>query len=422
MKVHKILAQIFNITIFFGILCGCNAYANPLCSPERFAEPFNISRNITINEVADYKFEILQKQNNIINLSSKLNENNISVAFSQDAELTDSSEVSGLGKPSKTSSISLSYSLNFYQKNIKNRLLKEQIKLNKIQLHQLQLKRQIAKLKMIVELSQANNLNLLYHEKQSLIDEQIKYYSALREAGKPDFDKELSVQSEASTNRDKIFANSIVINDLKQKLTLDETTSKLIKMSGGPLTAFTPDVCQLENFQILNLSLEIRALQVELESLDFDKNFELNFDSTISSQFDRRGQNSNQAQASIVFSKNLYDGGQTVNERSKLRSNINLKKQQIKEILLSSKNDMILRKSREEVLITSLESIKSEIQGIDERIKELKQRQNLGQTVFLEITSNKKEKLRLQESALRITTDFINGWFDFLSNRRQRNV
>ena len=163
-------------------------------------------------------------------------------------------------------------------------------------------------------------------------------------------------------------------------------------------------------------------MQVELESLDFDKNFELNFDSTISSQFDRRGQNSNQAQASIVFSKNLYDGGQTVNERSKLRSNINLKKQQIKEILLSSKNDMILRKSREEVLITSLESIKSEIQGIDERIKELKQRQNLGQTVFLEITSNKKEKLRLQESALRITTDFINGWFDFLSNRRQRNV
>ena len=422
MKTTKIISYFLNITIFFGILTGNSVFAAPSCGTERFPEAFYISKNLVINEIADYKFEILQKQNDITDLFRKLNENFLSVTFSQDAEVSDSSEVSGLGKPSKTSSISLSHSLNFYQQNFKNRLLKEQIKLNKIQLHHLQLKRQIAKLKMIAELSQANNLNLLYYEKQSLIDEQIKYYLALREAGNPDFDNELSVQSEASTNRDKIFANSIVINDLKQKLTLDEITSKLIKINDGSLTLFTPDVCKLTNFQILNLSLEIRALQIELESLAFDKNFDLNFQSTISSQVDRRGSNFNQAQASIVFSKNLYDGGQTENERRKLRSNINLKKRQIKEIILSSKNDSILRKSREEVLITSLASIETEIQGINKRIKELNQRQNLGQTVFLEITNNRKEKLRLQESAIRITTDFIKGWYDFLSDKEQNDV
>lgn len=422
MKVIKILAQFSHITIFFSVLFGYSSYANPLCNSERFAEPFFMAKNIVTNEVTDYKFEILQKQNNIENLSRKLNENNFLVTFSQDAETTDSSEVSGLGKPSKTSSITLSHSLNFYQKHIKNKLLKEQINLEKIQLYQLKTKRQIAKLKMISELSQANNLDLLYHERQSLIDEQIKYYSALREAGNPDFDKELSVQSEASTNRDKIFANSIVINDLNQKLSLDEINSKLVEIRYGPLNLFSADICKLENFLILNLSIEIKVLQIELESLAFNKNFELNFDGSISSQVDRKGSNSNQAKASIVFSKKLYDGKQTENERRKLRSNINLKKKQIKEIILSSKNDMILRKNKEEVLITSLESIMLEIQGIDERIKELKQRQTLGQTVFLEITSNRKEKLRLQESALRIITDFITGWYEFLSNRRQSNV
>ena len=422
MKVSKILSHFFAITIFIGILSGYDANANPLCDTQRFSEPFLISQKLVVREVVDYKFEILQQQNNISDLYRKLNENNFSVTFSQDAEVLDSSEVSGIGKPSKTSSITLSHPLNFFQQNMKKRLLEEQVKLNKIQLHQLQLKRQIAKLKMIAELSQANELHLLYNEKQRLIDEQIKYYSAWRAAGKPDFDKELSVQSEASTNRDKIFANSIVINDLRQKLSLNEAEFRLVSTGNIPLSENNIQLCNLENFQVLNLALEIRVLQIEFERLAFDKNFELNFDSKLSSQVDRRGSNSNQAQATIVFSKNLYDGDQTENERRKLLSNINLKKQQIKEALLSSKNDMILRKNREEVLITSLESIKSEIQGMDDRIKELKQRQNLGQTVFLEITSNKKEKLRLQESALRITTDFIKGWYEFLADKRQNDA
>ena len=422
MKVIKTVAQFFVISIFFGTFVGCNALANPLCGSARFAEPSFISENLVISEVADYKFEILQKQNNIDNLFNKLSQNNFLVTFSQDAETTNSSKVPGLGKPSKTSSISLTHSLNFYQKNIKKRLLEEQIKLEKTQLLQLKSKRQISKLKMIVELAQANNLDLLYNERQSLIEEQIKYYSALREAGKPDFDKELLAKSEATTNRDKIFANSIVINELKQKLSLDETNSNLVKINHGALNIIADDVCKLENVQILNLSIEVKVSQIELESLAFDRNFELNFESSISSQFDRKGGNSNQAQASIVFSKKLYDGKQTENERRGLRSNINLKKKQIKEIIASSRNDMILRKNKEKVLITSLKSIRAEIQGIDNRIEELEQRQNLGQTVFLEITSNRKEKLRLQESAQRITTDFIIGWYDFLSNRRQNDV
>ena len=422
MKVIKSISHFLSITIFFGILSGFSAVANPLCSIERFTQPFLLSTNIVVNEVADNKFEIMQKQNNISDLSAKLNENNFSLTFTQNAQISETSERSGFGMPEKTSTISLSHSLNFYQQNIKHRLLKEQIKLEKIQLHQLQLKRQIAKLKLIAELSQANNLNSLYLEKKRLIDEELKYYSAWRDAGKPDFDKELSVQSEASTNRDKIFANSILVNDLKQKMSIDDKTSKLVTIPTTPLSILLADVCKLENFQVLNLSLEIRVLNMELESLAFDKDFELNLEGKLSSQVDRRGNNSNQTQASIVFSKNLYDGDQTKNERKKLLSDINLKKSQIKEIILSSNNDMILRKNREEVLITSLNSISAEIQGIDERIKELKQRQNLGQTVFLEITSNKKEQLRLKESALRITTDFITGWYDFLSNRRQKNV
>lgn len=422
MKINKNVSHFLNITIFFGVFSGFSAVANPLCNIERFTQPFLLSTNIVINEVADNKFEIIQKQNNISDLSAKLNENNFSLTFTQNAQISENSERSGFGMPEKTSAISLSHSLNFHQQNIKRRLLKEKIKLAKIQLIQLQLKRQIAKLKLIAELSQANNLNSLYLEKKRLIEEELKYYSAWRDAGKPDFDKELLVQSEASTNRDKIFANSILINDLKQKLSIDDITSKLVTIRTPPLNILLADVCKLENFQVLNLSLEIRVLNIELESLAFHKDFELNLEGKLSSQVDRRGNSSNQTQASIVFSKNLYDGDQTKNERKKLLSDIDLKKSQIKEVILSSNNDMILRKNREEVLITSLNSINAEIQGIDERIKELKQRQNLGQTVFLEVTSNKKEQLRLKESALRITTDFITGWYDFLSNRRQKNV
>ena len=153
MKVSKIITHSSTIAIFFTVLSGFGAVAASLCNTERFSAHFLLSQNVVVKDVADFKFEILQKQNNISNLSSKLSENNLLVDFSQDAEISDSSEISGLGKPTKTSSISLSHSLNFYQQNIKDNLLKEQLKLEKIQLHQLQLKRQIAKLKMIATFS-----------------------------------------------------------------------------------------------------------------------------------------------------------------------------------------------------------------------------------------------------------------------------
>ena len=414
--------QILAISIFLSILSGFRAIADDFCNTERFTPLFLLSQNIVTENVSDFKFEILQKQNDIANLSNKLRENDFSVTFSQDVKSSNSSEISGFGKPAKNTSISLGHPLNFFQRNTKTQLIKEQIKLEKLQLYQLRLKRQIAKLKMIAELSQANKLKLLYLEKQRLIDDQLRYYSAWRDAGKPDFEKELATQSEASTNRDKIFANSILIEDLKQKMSIDEQSSNLVSIGDIQLSVLPADNCILENFQVLSLGLEKRVLEIELKSLEFDKNFELKFESTISSQVDRRGNNSSQAQASIVFSKNLYDGKLSKNERAKLISNINLKNKQIRDLVLSSKNDMILRRSREEVLTTSLKSIKAEIMGINERIDELQQRQNLGQTVFLELTSNKKEKIRLQESALRITTDFITGWYDFLSNKRPDDV
>ena len=132
------LTQCVAVTIFFGILSGHGAIANSSCGVQRFTEPFSLSQKLVVKEVSDYKFEILQQINNIRDLSRKLNENNFSITFSQDAEVLDSSESSGIGKPSKSSSIALSHSLNFYQQSFKKRLLREQVKLNESQLNQLQ--------------------------------------------------------------------------------------------------------------------------------------------------------------------------------------------------------------------------------------------------------------------------------------------
>ena len=71
MKVSKILSHFFAITIFIGVLNGYNANANPLCDTQRFSGPFLISQKLVVREVVDYKFEILQQQNNINDLYRK---------------------------------------------------------------------------------------------------------------------------------------------------------------------------------------------------------------------------------------------------------------------------------------------------------------------------------------------------------------
>ena len=72
------------------------------------------------------------------------------------------------------------------------------------------------------------------------------------------------------------------------------------------------------------------------------------------------------------------------------------------------------RKKTEGVFILSINSLEKQLNELKTRIEELDLRSSMGQSVFLDYSNKKIEYLELKEGLLRLKTDFLTGWIDFL--------
>ena len=74
--------------------------------------------------------------------------------------------------------------------------------------------------------------------------------------------------------------------------------------------------------------------------------------------------------------------------------------------------------SKEQLFLASLKSIKNDIAGVQKRLRELDERERLGQTVFVEKSNLKIEEAALAESLLRLAADLYQEWYKFQIDKK----
>lgn len=392
-----------------------------LCNIERFQPVYN-TLTLFPNDLVKYKFEIADAENKLTNLNSQLNQNSFSLGLTMEARSDTDDFQDEFDSGELTSSLSLNIPLNLKKIKLENQLKEQRLELGRLELQSLKRQQIIEKLSLIVDYAEAIELHSIL--KSRLLNNQVlmSYYSELRNSGNPDFDSELQVKATITRIKDKIFANSIRLSNIKQSLGAVENQIPQFKINKVDMKPLNVETCSLVDLRLIKAKLELNIHEIEDKLLDLEARTSLSSSLTLSNTQENNGQDSDAARAQLTLSIPLYDGGRTSDDKAfKLRQQ-SIRKREILEFTKSQASDLALQFSKEQVFKSSLAGVKEEINNFEARIEEFNERQELGQTSFPEFSKTKDEKLKLNESRLRIKKEFLESWFIFLNDKFEKEA
>ena len=391
------------------------------CNVERFLPVYN-TLNLFPNDLVKYKFEIADAENRLTDLKSQLNQNSFSMGLTMEAKSDTDDFQDDFDSGELTSSLSFNIPLNLKKIKLENQLKGQRLELAKLELQSLERQQIIEKLSLIVDYAEATELEDILGSR--LLNNQVlmSYYSELRNSGNPDFDSELEVKATITRIKDKIFANSIRLSNIKQSLGAVGKQIPPFQIDKVNMKPLNVETCSLVNLRLIKAKLELNINEIEGKLLELEARASLSSSFTLSNTKENNGSNSDAARAQLTLSMPLYDGGKTSDNKAFNLRQQSIRKREILEVTESQASDLALQFSKERVFKSSLAGVQEEIKNFEARIEEFNERQELGQTSFPEFSRTKDEKLKLNESRLRIKKEFLKSWFIFLNDKFEKEA
>ena len=401
------------------------SYANQLtgdeqdpkqCGTQRFIGPYDALKYIPENLPA-IKHDIKAKFREIENLERELDQHDWSVTISQNIETKNFADGQYRRTPGALSSVSISHPLNIAKLKHRQKLLSKKLELSNISLASLQRENISRKLSLLVDLKEAQNLKRILNLKLSIKRQLKSYYSTLRESGQPEFEKELQLTSEILVLNDQILGNSVNMASTLLQLGLSNEPELPVFFKPFNILPFS-DSCDFETFELLILKKQIEIAEIELQ--DLDKTFDYAIDFSLEFQTNRvDNQNVTEAaSASVNLIVPMSDGGRRNNQKIGKINELRDLKTKFFDQNSSLHQENLSYASKEQLFLASLKSIKNDIAGVQKRLRELDERERLGQTVFVEKSNLKIEEAALAESLLRLAADLYQEWYKFQIDKK----
>ena len=392
-----------------------------LCNIERFLPVYN-TLTLFPNDLVKYKFEIADAENKLTDLKAQLNQNSFSMGLTMEARSDTDDFQNDFDSGELTSSLSLNIPLNLKKTKLENQLKEQRLELGRLELQSLKRQQTIEKLSLIIDYAEAIELHNILKSRLSNNQVLMSYYSELRNSGNPDFDSELEVKATITRIKDKIFANKIRLSNIEQSLGAVGKQIPPFKINNVSMEPLNMETCSLIDLRLITAKLELNIHEIEEKLLDLEARASLSSSLTLSNTQENNGSNSDAARAQLTLSIPLYDGGKTSDDRAFKLQQQSIRKREILEFTKSQASDLTLQFSKEQVFESSLVGVQEEIKNFEARIEEFNERQELGQTSFPEFSKTKDEKLKLNESRLRIKKEFLKSWFIFLNDKFEKEA
>ena len=387
--------------------------AQSSCDLNRFAILSNISEateKITLTEFMSDKEEL---EDRIAGINEKIQlvpfEINLngSVSHNTDAGKFDSYD------RTETAGISGVLDLNLERQLVQEKILNVQQKLLFIDFDQIEKTEANSKIITVIEIIESNILKELLNAQALIYDEKLEFFEILSAGGERRYGEIV----EAKFALNEIDAKITALNlKLEEKLFYLGVSSIGTQFSGSRLNfdvALGDVACDTTSYEIRKLDLQIELLNAQLRTferlneIDVKLSLELNQTSTNSSYSD-------ELNAAFSMSFPLFDGGNRESEKKTDLRKLSLLKRQRDRAFVDRKNIIAQRLKTERVLQSSLRNIENEKDEIKQNILELKARAGMGQSVFLELKNKSLEFSKMLESEVRLKSDFLTGWVNFL--------
>lgn len=424
--VHQIIIYTIIFLCSFGFVSPFQKYAfgttkiQENCDLGRYQTPFNFGAAIEA-PLPSLKHKIADKYRGLEDAERELLVGEWATTFKQGIETDDITRKSSGYTPNLSSSIELSRSLNLNKIHLKQKLLQTKKELTLLSLKSLLREDAATKLSLIIDLHEAINLHQILTKRLSLNNRLDDYYMSRRNSGESNIEEELKVRSDILVIKDQLLANSI-----KRTSTLDElgieAEPSLPYFFNYPRLQNFDSSCEFQTFELLVIEKQIDIAQLELDELQDENNYSLNFTASVKSTRSGERVTEEEASANINFVLPIGDGGKRRSQQLAKTSELKSQTTKLRDLKNSQLRSQNTYKSKERLFFSSLNSIQNDIRGINKRMDELNERKSLGQTVFLEKSNLELEKSRLAESNLRLMSDLHQEWYKFLIDKISINT
>lgn len=314
---------------------------------------------------------------------------------------------------SESTELTISYDLNFKKRNIQSSLINEKKKLLFSNLQINENKHTSSKINAAIDVLESIELDKIFLKKAVVLSEQFEYYESLRKSGVLKTNEISDIANKLQSNKDKIIANSVKKDDKLFYLTLSSSDFTVFPPIERQILTPITSACIFSAETIKKQKTELKILRVQQKLEAMSSRSKFSFDLGVS-QTSTETNYSDEASISLSMKLPLFDGGSSATEKKHLERTIRNKE---KNLQRSEQNLIDLfnrRKKTEEVFLLSINTLEKQVYELEERVNELALRKSMGQSVFLEYSNKKLERLEIKEALLRLKADFIVGWMDFL--------
>lgn len=406
MKKHT---QYFSIIIISSLIFN-EAWSCSLNRISNYSQMFNYLDNIIISDFDIEKDELISE---IAKLHDEAKLLPLSVDLTE--QLAHETKIGSFhsNDRSESTELTISYELNFKKRSIQSSLINEKKKLLFSNLQINENKHTSSKINAAVEVLESIELGNIFSKKAVILSEQFEYYESLRKSGVLKTNEISDIANKLQTNRDKIIANSVKKDEKLFYLTLSSSDFTVFPSIEKQTLAPVTSVCTFsaETIKKQKTEMKILRLQQQLETMSSRSKF--SFDLGVS-QTSTETTYSDEASISLSMKFPLFDGGSSATEKKHLERTIRNKKKSLKRSEQNLVDLFNRRKKTEEVFLISINTLEKQVYELGERVSELELRKSMGQSVFLEYSNKKLERLETKEALLRLKADFIIGWMDFL--------
>lgn len=314
---------------------------------------------------------------------------------------------------SESTEITISYDLNLRKRSIQSSLINEKKKLLFSNLQINENKHTSSKINAAVDVLEGIELEKIFSKKALILSEQSEYYATLRQSGVLKTNEISDIANKLQNNRDKIIANSVKKDEKLFYLSL--LLSDFNNFPSIETQILTPltSVCMFSAETIKKQKSEMKILRLQQKLLTMSNRSKFSFDLG-ASQTSTEAKYSDEASISLSMKFPLFDGGSNSIKKKDLERTMSYKKKNLKRSEQNLVDLFNRRKKTEDVFLLSINTLEKQIYEAEERISELVLRKSMGQSVFLEYSNKKLERLEMKEALLRLKADFFIGWTDFL--------
>ena len=270
----------------------------------------------------------------------------------------------------------------------------------------------------LFQIHEAMKIRTIYELESKLAQDRLAYYEKRKGLGESvqtqiaDFTTLIRESSDRSRSLEVRQLNLASSVDL-----MPEAYGLLADIDVSFLTV-DPVHCQLQSFQTktAQVGLEIAALQ--LDSARSNRLPSVEAGLTVNQERSAQRETLD-SELSITVRMDLYQGGALSNAESDAERRKELARTRA-DLLSQLDTESALRQySIEEIYRQSFDAQSQRLRGVRQKISELLDRKQLGQSVYEELSDTMLEELRIQESIVRLKTEAMLSWLNFMVDKNE---